>query len=216
MIPLPLAWTLLTVPLWTAGSGQILLQEPIKVLYPAISSQETIECDCVDISCDYVFWFRSNVSQGKVQFLGHCNNADRVNYGPGVKETQFRFSKRGSAFVLRITSVTEEDAGIYSCVLKDRSNKEVWKPGSLLQPGVTPPTSPPKEKPKPPVKSLCRCPKKNPSVAVGHCDAVVLWPLVGLTAGLGLALICTLYYFSRLPKKCHHHFKKTRQMPRLR
>nr|BBJ70072.1 CD8 beta molecule precursor [Seriola quinqueradiata] len=208
MIPQPLAWTLFTVSLWTAGSSQIPLQEPIKVHYPAIASHETIECDCVNIFCDSVYWFRSSP---QVRFLGKCNNADRVNYGPNVEETKFKFSKRGSMFVLRIMNVNTEDAGTYSCVLKDRNGKEIWKPGSLLRPGATPPTSPPKTKPKPPVKSVCHCNKKNPSQGV--CRSMVLWPLVGLTVGLGLALICTLYYFNRLPKKCRHHFAK-RQMPR--
>ncbi|XP_040888915.1 uncharacterized protein cd8b [Toxotes jaculatrix] len=214
MISLPLAWTLWIVSLWTAGASQIVGQEPVKVLYPKISASETIECDCADISCDSVYWFRITASNSAVQFIGKYNNADRSNYGTGVEESQFKFSKRsGSCFVLRIVSVTQEDTGIYSCVLKDKTNKEVWKPGSLLLPGVTPPTLPPPTKRKPPVKSLCRCPKKKPPQ--GGCGSVVLWPLVGLAAGLALAIICTLYYFSRLPKKCRHHFekKRKRQMP---
>ncbi|XP_040015048.1 zinc finger matrin-type protein 1 isoform X3 [Xiphias gladius] len=212
MIPLPLAWTLLTVSLWTVGSSQILLQEPVKVLYPKISSQETIECDCVNPSCESVFWFHTNPGHDKVQFLGKHNNADRVTYGAGVSETKFKFRKSGSmSFELSIQGVKEEDTGIYSCVLKGKSNTDTWKPGILLRPGVTPPTSPPKTKPKPPVKSICRCPKKTPSQ--NGCGSLVLWPLVGLTAVLALALICTLYYFSRLPKKCRHHFAKKRQTP---
>ncbi|XP_018555785.1 T-cell surface glycoprotein CD8 beta chain [Lates calcarifer] len=214
MIPLPLAWTLLTVSLWTTGSSENSENEPFKILYPSISSQETIECDCANISCDSVYWFRSTSSESgdfkSWQYLGKCNNADRVNYGTGVEESRFKLSKRGNSFVLRITKVQKTDTGIYSCILKDKSNNEVLKPASLLQPGVTAPTPPPKPKPKPPVKPVCRCPKKNPPP--DGCGSMVLWPLVGLTAGLALAIICTLYYFSRLPKKCRHHFAKKRQM----
>lgn len=211
MTPL-LSWTLLTVSLWTADSGHILLQKPVTVLYPKISSQAVIECDCVNISCKSVLWFRSTRSVGNLQFLGTCNNANRFTHGAGVAKERFQFDKRGtSSFVLRIANVMEEDGGIYSCVLKDMGPTHVWNPGSVLRPGVTPPTSPPPTKPKPPVKSVCRCPKKSP--AKDGCDPPVLWPLVGLTAGLALALICTLYYFSRLPKKCRHHFVKVRQKP---
>ncbi|XP_008278750.1 uncharacterized protein cd8b [Stegastes partitus] len=203
-----LAWTLLTASLWRSGSSQILREEPTSVRYPALNSNENIECDCVDSYCDLVYWFRSNVNTGKVEYLGKCNNADRVTYGD-VDEARFKIQKRGSmSFVLRITGVTEADAGIYSCILKDKSQNDLWKPGVLLRPGVTPPppTSPTKTKPKP---SICRCSGKNPPLV---CGSAILWPLVGLVAGLTLALICTLYYFSRLPKKCRHHFVKKRQM----
>ncbi|XP_044031493.1 uncharacterized protein cd8b [Siniperca chuatsi] len=211
MIPLPLVWTLLTVSLWTSGSSQILQQETARVLYPKILSTEVIECDCVNISCDTVYWFRSISNHSKVQFLGKCNNADRATYGEGVETARFKLSRRSSmSFMLRIINVSEADAGIYSCILKDRKNTEMWKPGIFLRPGVIPPTLPPKTKPKPPVKSVCRCSKKNSSQ--DGCGSLILWPLVGLIAALALALICTLYYFSRLPKKCRHHFVKKRQM----
>ncbi|XP_045932087.1 T-cell surface glycoprotein CD8 beta chain [Micropterus dolomieu] len=208
MIPLPLAWTLLTVSLWTSGSSQILQQETVNVLYPKIHSTEVIECDCLNISCDSVYWFRSISSQIILQYLGKCNNADRATYPNGVEEARFRFSKKSTSFMLRIINVTEEDTGIYSCVLKDRKNTEMWKPGIHLRPGVVPPTPPPKTKNKPPANSVCRCSKKSSSQ--DGCGYLILWPLVGLIAALALALICILYYFSRLPKKCRHHFVKKR------
>ncbi|XP_068576381.1 T-cell surface glycoprotein CD8 beta chain [Cebidichthys violaceus] len=208
MIVLPLAWTLLTVSLWTLGSSQILKQELVKIRYPEILSTAAIDCDCVNISCDYVYWFRSSHDHRKLEFLGKSNNADRTTHGVGVDATRFKFSRQSMSFTLRIINLTEKDTGIYSCVLKDRKNTEMWKPGILLRPGVIPPTLAPKTKPKPPVKSVCRCPTENSSQ--DGCGSLVLWPSVGLVAALALALICTLYYFSRLPKKCRHHFVKRR------
>ncbi|XP_068999924.1 uncharacterized protein cd8b [Embiotoca jacksoni] len=208
MIPLLLAWTLLTVSFWTQGSSQILIQETVKDRYPVISSTETIDCECSNFSCDHVYWFLTIPHKGTVTFLAKSNTANRVTYKT-ANETRFKFSKRGTAsFVLRIIGVTEADAGIYSCVLKDRSNAEIWRPGTRLRPGVTPPTPPPKTKPTAPVKSVCRCSRNNRD----GCGYMVLWPLVGLLAALALILVCTLYYFSRLPKKCRHHFVKKRQM----
>ncbi|XP_026202750.1 T-cell surface glycoprotein CD8 beta chain [Anabas testudineus] len=205
MILLQLAWTLLTVLQWTAdGSSQILQTETV-IVYPKIHSSETMECECINITCDSVYWFRTIPNEGSAKFLGRCNNAERVSHGTDVEQARFKLNKRGMSFVLRIINVTHKDAGIYSCLLKDKNNREMWKPGFLLQPGGTPPTLPPKTKPKPPVKPVCTC-KNNPSQ--DGCGCLVLWPLVGLIAGLVLAIICTLYYFSRLPKKCRHHFVK--------
>lgn len=209
MILLPLAWALLTASLWKSGSSQTLPEDPVIERYPALHSNETIDCECVHPHCDFVYWFYSNLNTGKVQYLGKCNNADRDAYAPDVKKSRFKIQKRGStSFVLRITDVTEADAGIYSCVLKDKSQSELWKPGVFLRPGVTPPTRPPEIKPKP---SICRCSAKNPPAPV-VCGGMILWPLVGFVASLAFALICTLYYFSRLPKKCRHNFVKMHQL----
>ena len=121
---------------YSPGSIPILQQEPVKVLYPKISSPETIDCDCGNMACDNVYWFRIVPEHNKVEYLAKCNNADRVTYGP-TNQTRFKFSKRGSAsFILRIPQVTEADAGIYSCVLADtRSKEEKFIPGTLLRPG---------------------------------------------------------------------------------
>lgn len=114
---------------------QTLLEEEVSVRYPKIPSSETIDCDCGNMACDLVFWFHSDMSS-KVHFLGRCNNADRTLYGENVDNTRFKLSKRGSkSFALRIINVTKEDRGIYSCVLKEKNLKEVWKPGTLLLPG---------------------------------------------------------------------------------
>ncbi|KAM7006177.1 uncharacterized protein cd8b [Tautogolabrus adspersus] len=242
MIPLTLAWTLLIGSLSTSVLGQsqgpspTLLQESVKVRYPILLSTEGIECDCVNISCDNVYWFHSNPNYQKVQFIGQCNSANRGIYGNGVDEKRFKMSKKSTmSFMLRIINVTLEDTGIYSCVLKDRKYTEMWKPGVLLLPGglyaqlsndyfsallshywfeclfglyltVMAPTVPPVTKPKTTVSSVCHCSEGNSSQ--DGCGSLILWPLVGIIATLALALICILYYFSRLPKKCRHHFVK--------
>lgn len=120
----------------STDSRQVLLQDHIKILYPPISGQAMIECDCVNASCDSVYWFRSNPTHGHFQYLGKYNNADRPMYHSGVNNSHFKFSKKASAcFVLRVLDVQKEDGGIYSCVLKDKSNTEIWRTGSFLQPG---------------------------------------------------------------------------------
>nr|AIC33816.1 T cell surface glycoprotein CD8 beta [Lutjanus sanguineus] len=210
MIRLPLAWTLLIVSLWTSGLAKTVQPETINIRYPDLFSTETVDCDCVE-ACDTVYWYRSISNPSRIQFLGKCNNADSTSYGAGVEKARFKFSRKTSSmsFTLRIINVTEKDAGVYSCVLRDKKNIEIWRPGVPLRPGASAPTLPPKTKPKPPIKSVCRCPKKKSSQTDG-CSSLILWPLVGLIAAVALALICVLYYFSRLPKKCRHRFVKKR------
>ncbi|KAL3059047.1 hypothetical protein OYC64_011057 [Pagothenia borchgrevinki] len=204
MILLPLAWTLWTVSLWTLGLSQTMLQEPLTVLYPKILSSQTIECDCADVPCVSVYWFRSISNNSKMEFIGLGNHADRIKLGDGVDKRRFKFIiKSKKLFALQIINLTKEDTGTYSCVLKKGPN-ETWKPGNLLLPGVTPQII--KTDTKPTVKSVCRC-KKPPQ---DGCGSLVFWPLVGLIAALVLSLVGTLYYFSRLPKKCLHHFVKKR------
>ncbi|KAK1901402.1 Zinc finger matrin-type protein 1 [Dissostichus eleginoides] len=203
MILLPLAWTLWTVSLWTLGSSQTLLQEPLTVIYPKIFSSSSIECDCADVLCDSVYWFRSISNNSKMEFIGQGNHADRITLGKGVDESRFKLiSKSKKLFALQIINLTKEDTGTYSCVLKKKNT--TWKPGTLLLPGVTAQII--KTDTKPTVKSVCRC-NKSPK-AVDGCGSLVFWPLVGLFTALVLTLVGTLYYYSRLPKKCRHHCVK--------
>lgn len=207
MFRLIMGWTLLTGMLWSLGWSQILLQEQVKVLYPKLHDSETIECECFNVSCDSVYWYRTPHSTVQFEYIGKSNNADRDSYDDLFKK-RFKIRKRsGSSYALRIDQVTHDDAGLYSCVLRDNKNEQVWRPGVKLLPGVTPPTPAPTPKPKPksPRGSGCRCKKNQNS---NECGSMVLWPLVGLIAGLSVAILCTLYYFSRLPKKCRHHFGK--------
>ncbi|XP_075993001.1 uncharacterized protein cd8b isoform X2 [Genypterus blacodes] len=199
-----LVWTVLTVSVWTLGSCLVQEQEP--VLYPKVGTSQTIRCNGACSSCVYVFWFRTLPSKNAVEYLGRYDDADTSKYGGEVDKRRFKFSKSG-AFQLRIVNLTEADAGVYTCVLKGQSLVP-WEPGVLLRPGETAPTMPPPIKPKPPHRPFCPCPKKKPTR--GSCGSLVLWPLVGVLAGLSVALLSTLYYFSRLPKKCRHRLVKKR------
>lgn len=115
------------------GWSQILQQDTVKIQYPVLHSTEVIECDCGNVLCDNVYWFRSIHNHEKLEFLGRFNNAGR---GSPVDEAHFKLSRKSNTcFALFIINVTEEDTGIYSCVLKDRKNTETWKSGILLRPG---------------------------------------------------------------------------------
>ncbi|XP_015240801.1 PREDICTED: uncharacterized protein LOC107091404 [Cyprinodon variegatus] len=206
----PLAWFLLTTSIWTLSWSQIMPPETTKFVFPKINSTESIDCECSSSDCANVYWYRAVPSVGKVEYIGRCNNAERFVFGPAYEKQQSRFkcSKRSSGFALRIINVNKGDAGIYSCVLTLKDSVEKFNPGTVLRPGEIPPTTPPVTKAKP--KPRCPCNRKTPPQ--DGCASLVLWPLVGVAVGLALGLLCLLYYFSRLPKKCHHHFVKKRLM----
>lgn len=106
------------------------------VLYPPLLTNEIIKCDCVNSPCHSVYWFLSRPETGSVQFLGSFNNVHHPVYGDGVDRTRVQLNRRSSSsFLLRIINVTKEDAGFYSCIVKDRRHQETWNPGSLLLPG---------------------------------------------------------------------------------
>lgn len=95
-----------------------------------------IECDCGNFACFTVYWFRTNSNHNKLQYLGKCNNANVATLGAGVESSRFDLNRRNSvSFTLRIVNVTKDDAGIYSCILGDIKNNDMWKSGILLQPG---------------------------------------------------------------------------------
>lgn len=68
--------------------------------------------------------------------MGKLNNAEVSSYGTNVSAARFEFKKKGkTSSLLRIVNVTEEDAGVYACVLRERKGREVWRSGTLLLPG---------------------------------------------------------------------------------
>uniref|UniRef100_A0A667WW71 Cd8 beta n=1 Tax=Myripristis murdjan TaxID=586833 RepID=A0A667WW71_9TELE len=190
------------------GSSRILQQESPPILYPELLKAETVSCPCHSENCDFVYWFRTLFNDDSVQFLVSCNLADRCTHGSDIVQSRFKVSSSKGSFSLRIADVTKQDAGIYSCVVKVRGQEEVWRPAAVVRPGEKAPTTvKPTTKRKPPVVPVCRCSKTKKPQA-NSCGSMVLWPLVGLIAVLAVVLIGTLYYFSRLPKKCRHNFVK--------
>lgn len=114
----------------------VLHQEKLGALYPELLSTKAIPCDYRNIQYDSVYWFRTVLATSQVQYLGRLNNANIPSHGKGVDASRFRFKRKGKMmFLLTIVNVTEEDMGIYSCVLTDRKGTEVWKSGILLLPG---------------------------------------------------------------------------------
>ncbi|XP_059381513.1 uncharacterized protein cd8b isoform X2 [Carassius carassius] len=136
-------------------------------------------------------------------------NAGREKHGENLIATRFKGSVSSGqrvVYSLRITGLQEDEIGFYSCMFKTKSIMPV---GYYIMPGVNPPTvKPPTVKTKTP-KKTCNC--KPPSSPKG-CEQSVLWPGIGALLLLAITLAGTLYYFSRLPKKCRHRFTKTNQL----
>ncbi|KAJ7999702.1 hypothetical protein DPEC_G00197150 [Dallia pectoralis] len=215
MNPLVLVWT--TVCLWTTGSRMTQIDIGM-VTYLPLNETATLACDCSDRSCQKVYWFRTSPENTGLQFLVSLNNADRRFYGTTTDQMRFKpINKKDvgskSSFTLRITNVVAADAGLYSCMLENKKDNELFAPGVLLKPGVTPTstTLPPVTKPQTPsrVKPSFSCIKTQTQKG---CHFMILWVLVGALLALAVALLSTMYYFSRLPKKCRHQFVKKRAL----
>ncbi|XP_051536843.1 uncharacterized protein LOC127430805 isoform X2 [Myxocyprinus asiaticus] len=180
------------------------------VLYPKINGSETLACQCPDYSCQVVYWYRYLEKNNSLQFLMFSNSAGREEHGVDIKSTRFKGSVSSGQkllYSLRISGLQDDEAGLYSCVFRSKHEMPV---GYYIKPGVSLPTPPPPPPP-PTVKTkktvgTCRC--RNPSVSPKGCEHSVLWPSIGALLLLAVALAGTLYYFSRLPKKCRHRFTK--------
>ncbi|KAL0977793.1 hypothetical protein UPYG_G00161250 [Umbra pygmaea] len=214
MTRLVLVWT--TVCLWTKVSSLIIESEFVR--YPRLNDSESLTCECSNTDCQTVFWFHTPPNNTIFQFLVTINSADRTKYGNLVDQARFKASTKRdvgakATFTLRILDIKAEDAGLYSCMLRNKKEDELWSPGVLLKPGETRPTSPPTTKPprQPPVKTKGDCIRSKNQNTEG-CESIVRWLLVGVLLTLVVALISTIYYFSRLPKKCQHHFVKKRPL----
>ncbi|XP_016126819.1 uncharacterized protein [Sinocyclocheilus grahami] len=175
-------------------------------LYTKISGSEILSCECPDHSCQEVFWYRYLKRTNTLQFLVYVNSAGREQHGEHLNVTRFKGSVSSGqrvVYTLRITGLQEDETGLYSCMFK---TKNIMPVGYNIMPGVNPPTvQPPTVKTKKPVK-ICNC---KPSNSPKGCEKFVLWPGIGTLLLLAITLAGTLYYFSRLPKKCRHRFTKT-------
>ncbi|XP_030623867.1 uncharacterized protein cd8b [Chanos chanos] len=156
-------------------------------LYPKVGGSETLTCECPDRTCQRVFWYRFLKQSGTYQFLMQYNSAGRELHADGVSNKTCRGSVREGVktqFSLRLLNLQPNDTGVYSCVLQSTSASQQ----DLYPPGYF----------------------IRPGAG---CEPEIIWTLTGLVATLAVVLTGTLYYFSRLPKKCRHNFikKKKRQ-----
>ncbi|KAG7320813.1 hypothetical protein KOW79_015228 [Hemibagrus wyckioides] len=190
-----------------------------KVSYPSINGSESLTCDCPDHRCQKVYWYR--LLQGSVtpEFLMSANSVNIPHYAKNIDEKRFKSSVTDSGkvqFTLRITGLREQDAGFYSCVLSSQNSaqdpKDLMPVGYSILPGVKITTQAPTtvKHPKRVNGLFNKC--KSSSRSVKGCKSLVLWSCIGAVLLLVVVLISTLYYFSRLPKKCRHHFVKKQQM----
>ncbi|XP_050948416.1 uncharacterized protein cd8b isoform X2 [Labeo rohita] len=189
---------------WLAAAVIPTFQATPFVLYTKINNSETLTCECPDHACQEVFWYRYLDRTKTLQFLLYINSAGREQHGE-FNDTRFKGSVSSGQkviYTLRITGLQENDIGLYSCMFK---TKNLMPVGHYVMPGVNPPTTPRTVTTQKPRK-ICNC--KPPSSPKG-CEQSVLWPALGTLLLLAITLAGTLYYFSRLPKKCRHRFAKT-------
>ncbi|XP_066567897.1 T cell receptor alpha variable 38-2/delta variable 8 [Amia ocellicauda] len=200
--------------LWTTVIG--LFNQNPDTIYVELKKTGSLSCSTPDKNPSGVYWYFWSRGTNELKFLFYCTVTGRFTYDDSLTEMdRFKSSKRdsmGTIFTLKITNVKAKDAGIYFCAFSNGTHLEMKK-GIDLRPGERRPTQPPPtippEKPKP-----CRCinrPSTRPKQGK-TCEAQVLWSLVGGVLGLTVVLICTLYYFSRLPKKCRHRLIKKQQL----
>ncbi|XDV38415.1 hypothetical protein PO909_007830 [Leuciscus waleckii] len=194
---------------WMAAAVLPSFQATSNVFYTKINGTQSLNCECPDHTCQEVFWYRYLESTNTLQFLMYVNSAGREKHDENIAASKFKgtvSTVKNVVYTLRIMELQEDDAGLYSCMFK---TKNFVPAGYYIMPGVNPPTvQPPTAKTQKPVKvnKNCFCNKKN---SPKGCEHLVLWPGIGALLLLAITLAGTLYYFSRLPKKCRHRFTKT-------
>ncbi|KAK3555089.1 hypothetical protein QTP86_008036 [Hemibagrus guttatus] len=186
-----------------------------KVSYPSINGSESLTCDCPDHQCLKAYWYRLLQGSDTPEFLMSVNIVNFPNYAQNIDKNRFKASVTDSAkvqFTLRITGLQKQDAGFYSCLLSSQNSaqdpKDLIPVGVSILPGVRITTQAPTtvKHPKRVNHLFNKCKSRNQSVK--GCNSLVLWSGIGAVLLLVVVLISTLYYFSRLPKKCRHHFVK--------
>ncbi|XP_043076862.1 uncharacterized protein cd8b [Puntigrus tetrazona] len=191
---------------WMAAASLPTFQATPSVIYAKINGSEAMSCECPNHACQEVFWYRYLERTKTLQFLVFVNSAGREQYGKNLNGTRFKGSLSGGnrlGYTLRVTGLQEDDIGLYSCMFKTKNTMPV---GYYIMPGVNPPTAQPPTVKSNAAKKNCNC--KLHSSPKG-CEQLVLWAGVGALLLLAVTLAGTLYYFSRLPKKCRHRFTKT-------
>ncbi|XP_046723122.1 LOW QUALITY PROTEIN: uncharacterized protein cd8b [Silurus meridionalis] len=189
----------------------------VLVRYPSINSSETLTCTCPDHQCQKVLWYRLLHNSGTPEFLVSTNNLNNAHYAEKLNQGRFRTTasdEKKVLYTLRITGIQNEDAGFYSCVLVSQNSaqdpKDLMPEGYYIRPGVVTNTLAPATVKNP--RHVNRPGNNCKPISLKGCKSLVLWSGIGAVLLLGVILILTLYYFSRLPKKCRHHFAKKHQL----
>ncbi|KAA0719846.1 hypothetical protein E1301_Tti011727 [Triplophysa tibetana] len=202
----PRVWSCLFV--WTAAATLTTSRATSTILYTKVNGSETLTCKCPDHKCQEVFWYRYLETNNSFEFLLYFNSAGSEKHENNANKHRLRgfLSSGEMIYTLRITGLQTDEAGLYSCMFK---TKHMIPDGYYIRPGVNPPTlHPPTVKPEKPNRSCRSC---KPFAPKG-CMSSVLWPGIGALLLLAGILAGTLFYFSRLPKKCRHPFAKTNQL----
>ncbi|XP_053504840.1 uncharacterized protein cd8b [Ictalurus furcatus] len=191
----------------------------VTVKYPSINGSETLNCECPDHQCQKVYWYRLLKNRDTPEFLMHTNIFNKPNYAKNVEQNRFKtafIDSTKALFTLRITGIQEKDAGFYACLLISHNSaqdpKDLMPEGYSIRPGESIPTLPPTTVKNP--KRVNRLPNicKSNHQSLKGCKSLVLWSGISAVLLLVVILISTLYYFSRLPKKCRHRFAKKQQL----
>ncbi|KAK2827645.1 hypothetical protein Q7C36_018571 [Tachysurus vachellii] len=190
----------------------------VTVSYPSINGSETLTCCCPDHQCLKAYWYRLLQGSDTPEFILFINSVNTLVYAENIDKKRFKAFVADSGkmcYTLRISGLQKQDAGFYSCVLNSQNSiqnpKDLMPDGHVIWPGVIISTPAPTAVKNPKrMKPPNRCKSSNQSPK--GCKSLVLWPGIGTVLLLVVVLISTLYYYSRLPKKCRHHFVKTRQL----
>ncbi|GAA6099834.1 uncharacterized protein cd8b [Tachysurus ichikawai] len=185
----------------------------VTVSYPSINGSETLTCCCPDHQCLKAYWYRLLQGSDTPEFIVFINSVNNLDYAKNIDKKFFKASVVDSGkmcYTLRISGLQKQDAGFYSCVLNSQYSaqnpKDLMPDGHVIWPGVIISTPAPAtvKNPKRKKPLLNKCKPSHPK----GCKSLVLWSGIGTVLLLVVVLISTLYYYSRLPKKCRHHFVK--------
>ncbi|KAM9451100.1 uncharacterized protein cd8b isoform 1-T1 [Clarias gariepinus] len=196
----------------------IITASAVKVLYPSINSSETLNCLCPDHQCQKVNWYRLLQDSDTPEFILSANNINFLRYGANIAQSRYKPTASDSSgkvvYTLRITGILKNETGFYSCLLVSQNSaqdpKDLMPTGYSIRPGESITTLAPPTTKKHIHKN--RSPKICKSKSLKGCQSLVLWSGIGAVLLLVVVLISTLYYFSRLPKKCRHRFEKTHRL----
>ncbi|XP_028660486.1 uncharacterized protein cd8b [Erpetoichthys calabaricus] len=199
-------WIVFWVALWnivasftqTSTIQYVKLKNNINIMCPAKDEKEAEKG---------AYWYRQRNGTQKFEFVIHISVISRETRGPGITN-RFKGSKRDSmkpTFTLKISDLHEEDIATYYCALFTQTNLTMESMTKLILGDQ--PTTPPPIRSTVRTKKYCVCRNLNSNNLKSkgaYCLPKILGPLLGTAAVLCILLVCTLYYFSKLPKKCRH------------